>query len=490
MPAHHRQKHHDIDFTLRRIFKKTSFRPLQREVIQATLASHDVFLQAATSFGKSLCFQLPAVVDIGITIVISPLLALMKNQVTALLQAGVEAAALNSKTIPTAKDRIIKDLQSGHPYTRLLYVTPEYCRLDSFRKLLRIIHEQQELSHIAVDEAHCISEWGHDFRPAFLDLAWFKQTFPDVPLMALTATATSRVRNDIIQALGMNPRNMKIFQMTTSRPNLHFEVRFKSDDEDVYPGFLSWLKGVLERRSRSTARVAELMANNVRPDNFPGIIYTWYRKDCDMLASQLAQDGIGAKSFHAGLTDDEKADRLNGWVENRPGYDIIVATTAFGMGIDKADVRFVAHWQIPKSFEGYYQEAGRAGRDGKASLCMVYYSREDRDRSIEMMRRDLSKKHNSNASGKGVENDPHVQGRFKSIESLVAYCESTTRCRHHTICHYFGENEAAAECDFACDYCKIGKSGLEDRKDAGLRDELWCSTQRELGAYRDYDEYD
>lgn len=263
----------DLDFTLRRVFGKESFRPLQREVITAALEGRDVFLQAATSFGKSLCFQLPAVVDFGITIVVSPLLALMNNQISALRSAGVQVATINSQTSLAVKNAILDDLKSGHPLIRLLYVTPEYCALDYFRKLLRTVHEQRELARIAVDEAHCISEWGHDFRPSFKELHFFKREFPDVPMICCTATATSRVRDDVINTLALNRMKLKCFTMTTSRPNLHYEIRFKCDEEDHYDDFLQWLRAAYARRANNTARSLELSQRNERVNNVPGIIY-------------------------------------------------------------------------------------------------------------------------------------------------------------------------------------------------------------------------
>ena len=179
--------------------------------------------------------------------------------------------------------------------------------------------------------------------------------------------------------------------MTTSRPNLHYEIRFKSDEEDHYSDFLSWLKAAHARRAANPERASQLASQNQRTDQVSGIIYTLFRKDCESLAARLRTDGIGAKAYHAGLSHAERNDALNGWVENKQGYDVVVATTAFGMGIDKENVRFVVHWQIPKSFEGFYQEAGRAGRDGKASVCILYYGREDRDRAANMMARDHAK---------------------------------------------------------------------------------------------------
>lgn len=383
------------------------------------------------------------------------------------------------------------DLKTGHPRTRLLYVTPEYCALDYFRKVLRTVHAQRELARIAVDEAHCISEWGHDFRPSFQELSFFKKQFPDVPMICCTATATQRVREDVIRTLHLDKRNLKHFTMTTSRPNLHYEVRFKTDEEDHYNDFLAWIRAAHARR-QSPERAAELAAKKERPTNVSGIIYTLFRKDCEILAEQLTSDGIGAKPYHAGLTNEQKDDHLSGWVANREGYDVIVATTAFGMGIDKENVRFVVHWQIAKSFEGFYQEAGRAGRDGKASVCIIYYSREDRDRAANMLSRDFERKQQadmrSNHSNSNASAHPNSNGRAASLQSLIKYCEATNICRHKMIAAYFGDTTELA-CEYACDHCKDRK-GLEARKSMGLQSEEWCSTQRETGAYGAYDEYD
>ncbi|KAI0161490.1 RecQ family ATP-dependent DNA helicase [Xylariaceae sp. FL1272] len=455
----------DLDFTLRKQFNKQSFRPFQREIIQATLDRHDVFVQAATSFGKSLCFQLPAVVDHGITIVVSPLLSLMMNQVEALRAAGIDASFFNSNTPIPERDRIVGDLKTGHPRTRLLYVTPELCATDRFRDQLQIVYNQRELARIAIDEAHCISEWGHDFRKDFKRLSWFRESFPEVPIMCLTATANDQVRNDVLHTLGLDadPDRVKSFTMSAFRPNLHFEIRFTSyQDDGRVENFVKWLRSVYRRRAEEP-RKSELTAIGQRPDNVPGIIYTISRDECDDLAAQLRQAGIGAQPFHARLTKEAKEQTLAKWVANEPGFDIIVATTAFGMGIDKDNVRFVVHWRLPKSFEGYYQEAGRAGRDGNAAYCFLYYSREDKERLCSLLMRDRDSK-NSN-----------WDARASSLKSLIDYCENIMTCRHKLICDYFGEEETPV-CDYACDFHKDSKD-LKRRFLRGLATEEDVSSQ-------------
>ncbi|KAI7931528.1 ATP-dependent DNA helicase recQ [Pyricularia oryzae] len=478
----------DIDFTLRRQFKKSHFRKHQKEIILAALDRHDVYVQAATSFGKSLCFQLPAVIDQGITIVISPLLSLMMNQVKALRDSGVDARTLNSNTPQDEKEHIYLDLASGHPRTRLLYVTPELCSGDFFRKRLQLVHEQKELARIVVDEAHCISEWGHDFRKDYKRLSWFREAFPDVPVMCLTATANERVRRDVLATLGLvktgnpSPARLKQFTTTAHRPNLHLEVRFTSDEaNDRYSDFVQWLQDVYERR-REDERRTELEGSNERVEAVSGIIYTISRSECESLAASLREDGIGARPFHAKLSKQTKESTLAKWVTNDPGYDVIVATTAFGMGIDKDNVRFVVHWRLPKSFEGYYQEAGRAGRDGRASYCFLYYSREDRDRTYSMVTRDAHQNRSGDSGGNGG-------ARLESLNRLVAYCEDTSGCRHATLCRYFGET-IEPSCDFACDWHRDPQL-LKDRKRRGLATEEYISTQRQEGRYDEYgDDYD
>ncbi|KAK7949018.1 RecQ family ATP-dependent DNA helicase [Apiospora aurea] len=450
----------DLEFTLRSQFNKTEFRPQQRDIIQAALDGKDVFVQAATSFGKSLCFQLPAVIDQGITIVISPLLSLMMNQ----------------------RDEIYKDLKSGHPRIRLLYVTPELCAQDRFRDRLKVVHEQKELARIAIDEAHCISEWGHDFRKDFKLLKWFRESFADVPIMCLTATANVAVRKDVLSTLGLNKdtNRLRSFTMTAHRPNLHLEIRYTQDQDDQRLGdFIRWIRSVYKRRE-ADQRKSELEVIGERIDNVPGIIYTISRDECESLAASLRAEGLGAQPFHAKLTKDMKEKTLANWVSNVPGYDIIVATTAFGMGIDKMNVRFVCHWRLPKSFEGYYQEAGRAGRDGRAAYCFLYYSREDRDRVSSMIMRDRNQA--MGGGGGGAAATANFGARAHSLRALAEYCESVDACRHRLICKYFGETEVP-ECDYACDFHKDA-TDLRRRFYMGLASEEFVSTQRGRGGLR------
>ncbi|SPJ71081.1 related to recQ gene for DNA helicase [Fusarium torulosum] len=462
----------DIGFTLRRQFHKEDFRPHQREIIEAALDGYDVYVQAATSFGKSLCFQLPAVIDQGITIVVSPLLSLMINQVEALKASGIEANAYNSITPYPDKQRIERDLESGHPRTRLLYVTPELCSSPRFRERLQLVYKQKELARIAIDEAHCISEWGHDFRRDFKRLSWFRDTFPDVPIMCLTATANPQVRQDVLSILKLDktPEKTKEFLMNPQRQNLHLEIRYTKDEGDRLSDFLRWIKGVYDRR-KADERKAELEQVNERIESVPGIIYTISRDECESLSAALRDEGIGARPFHAKLSKEVKEETLSKWINNVPGYDIIVATTAFGMGIDKNNVRFVVHWRIPKSFEGYYQEAGRAGRDGNASYCFLYYSREDLERVMRMIRSDSKEETNQIA-------------RLKSLQALAQYCEDTDKCRHATICKYFGET-STPNCDYACDWHKDPQE-LETRFMRGLASQEWVSTQAMQGTYDAY----
>lgn len=401
----------------------------------------------------------------------------MINQVEALLLHGIEASTLNSNTPYSERNRIQRDLETGHPRTRLLYVTPELCSNERFRKRLDVVYKQKELARIAIDEAHCISEWGHDFRKDFHRLSWFRESFPEVPIMCLTATANPLVRADILKTLRIDGESerTKTFLMSPARHNLHLEIRYTKDEDDSrLSDFLRWIRGVYERRKAQDRRT-ELIGLGERPDNVPGIIYTISRDECESLSTALRNEGIGARPFHARLSKEVKEDTLARWINNEPGYDIIVATTAFGMGIDKNNVRFVVHWRLPKSFEGYYQEAGRAGRDGNASYCFLYYSREDLERLTRMIRGDSK-------------DGPNMEAKLKSLQALAMYCENVDMCRHAIICKYFGDTEVP-ECDFACDFHK-DPDDLGRRFRRGLATEEFVSTQAMQGTYDECDGYD
>ena len=405
----------------------------------------------------------------------------------------------------------------GHPRTRLLYITPEYTLTESFRRHMQAIHAQGELARVAIDEAHCISEWGHDFRPAYAHLSHFRQAYPTVPIICLTATATPSVRASIISNLSLNTTNLRTFLIPTSRPNLHYEIRFTSDaDPDArFQWLLNWLRAIYRRRATDAARTRELAMTRTRTNAVSGIIYVSFRNDCDALASRLRANSIGAMPYHAGLSAQERIKCQRQWIANAPGHDVVVATTAFGMGIDKQDVRFVVHWSLPKSFEGYYQEAGRAGRDGKAAACIIFYSREERDRVAWRISKDANShagggggddssraRTNGGGSSKTNNNSPtttireaQVRSRAASFARLVAYCEDTQQCRHAIISNFFEDSDHATApindkdakddtngkgkpvCDFACDFCK-DPDDLRARKAEGLASEEWVSTQR------------
>lgn len=415
----------------------------------------------------------------------------MNNQVENLRDAGIPVATINSNTQYEDRDTTMKDLCCGHPTIRLLYVTPEFLLTESFRTVLGTIYRQGEFSRIAIDEAHCISEWGHDFRTAYCHLSHFRANFPTVPIICLTATATPSVRDDVMNTLGLDPKSTKSFIASTIRRNLHYKVGFTSDESDGrFSWLLDFLHGMYSRRAKDSDRITDINSHavtvNQRPDCVSGIIYVSFRAECDALASRLRANSVGAAPYHAGLSAYERTECQQKWLNNAPGYDVIVATTAFGMGIDKHNVRFVVHWTMAKSFEGYYQEAGRAGRDGKAALCMLFYSREDRDRVGYRITKDTATG-NKNSNPRNETTKAKVaklQSRVASFEALVKYCEQTDTCRHVTIGAFFGEDNVQS-CDHSCDYCfrRQGDLSLKRQKEAELSSEEWVSTQRERGDF-------
>ena len=392
-------------------------------------------------------------------------------------------------------------MKCGHPYTRLLYVTPEQCALTRFRKLLTTIHTQGQLTRVAIDEAHCISEWGHDFRPAYKELRWLKEclVLPSVPIIALTATATLRVKDDILTCLRLGDKT-KVFTTTTARPNLHYEVRYFSESsphhssgDDIFPNLVSWLTSISDRRATYIAHL-ESTASTIPPAAlFPitGIIYVPFRNSTETLSARLLSQSITASAYHAGLSPTARTDIQNKFLHPATptatqartlagSFNIIVATTAFGMGIDCPVVRFVVHYNLPRGLEAFVQESGRAGRDGKAASCVLMYTREDRDRVNYRVGMDVQREMKKAGGGARMAHQPpsniqaSAQSKMHSLECMIAFCEATGRCRHELIAEYFAGESGGDEkpkCNYACDHCKEGAEKLKRRMAKGLANE-------------------
>ncbi|KAJ3092350.1 hypothetical protein HK102_008320 [Quaeritorhiza haematococci] len=474
-----------------------------------------------TGGGKSLTYQLPAVVSRGITIVISPLLALIQNQVDELKKKGIAAASLNSTITQTERKKasasmplesrssvitcvvhfapIMADVNAKEPSLKLLY---ELMATDNFRETLRKLQSRSILARMVVDEAHCISEWGHDFRDDYRKLRYFKETFPQLPVMALTATATKNVQIDIVSSL--NLRSPRTFTFSFNRPNIHYEVRFKPlGSNDAYEDLLAFLKMVYRNREKRLTAVG----SSERSSGVCGIIYCATRASCDELAHRLRADNIFAKSYHAGLTNKTRQQILDAWMgttaqsevsipnpdatngESAPDQrkmreisgatekgegkqkgknaakdeaekpevvDIVVATISFGMGIDRKDVRFVIHWDMPKTLEGYYQESGRAGRDGKLSRCILYYSRRDRDRIAYFISQNQERKEQGSQGKKMKEQN--------SVESFnEAQVDPPNPAANTALIQKLCPTKR-------CDVCRDPKT-LEEAKDKALRND-------------------
>jgi ATP-dependent DNA helicase RecQ len=375
---------------LKQYFGFTSFRPLQEEIIRDSLAGKDVFALLPTGGGKSLCFQLPALIRDGLTVVVSPLIALMKDQVDALQASGIAATFLNSSLAVGESRERLRSLHNGE--FRLLYVAPERLMLSGFLADL----QKWNVKLIAIDEAHCISEWGHDFRPEYRQIAGLRKHFPNVPFMALTATATGRVREDIVSHLKL--REPSYYVASFNRPNLTYRVIAKNKPYDQLLDFL-----------------------RARPKE-SGIVYCMSRKSTESVAQRLSEDGIHAKPYHAGLTSKERSEHQELFL--RDNVRVVCATIAFGMGINKPNVRFVIHYDLPKNIEGYYQETGRAGRDGLPGECVLFFSPGDAVKQTMF-----------------IDEKPNPQEQQiarEQLQQMVHYAECAG-CRRAELLAYFGE---------------------------------------------------
>lgn len=334
----------NLEQALKYHFGYDNFRPGQRQVIEDALQNRDLMVVMPTGGGKSLCFQLPALMKQGLTVVVSPLIALMQDQVEALRNNNISATFLNSSLNAYQVRSREEAILNGK--VRLLYVAPERLLSERFLPFLDLVKEKVGISIFAIDEAHCVSEWGHDFRPEYRQLKSLRKRYPNIPVLALTATATDRVRADIIQQLGL--KQPSIHLASFNRQNLYYEVRPKS--------------------KQAYAELLEL----IRDNEGSTIIYCLTRKKVEELTFKLQNDKISALSYHAGLPDHERSENQTRFI--RDDVRVMVATIAFGMGINKPDVRLVVHFDIPRNLESYYQESGRAGRDGEPSRCTIFFS--------------------------------------------------------------------------------------------------------------------
>lgn len=410
-----------IHAKLKELFGFSSFKGEQEQIISNLLQGNDSFVIMPTGGGKSLCYQLPALLMEGTAIVISPLIALMKNQVDAIrgFVAGNEGIAhfLNSSLTKAQIAEVTEDLTSG--VTKLLYVAPESLTKEENIAILR----QIRISFFAVDEAHCISDWGHDFRPEYRKIRPIVDEIGRAPIIALTATATPKVQNDILKNLGI--MDAHVFKSSFNRPNLYYEVRDKIDqDKDI-------IKYIKQHPGKS------------------GIIYCLSRKKVEELAQVLVINGIRAVPYHAGLDAKVRAENQDKFLMEE--VDVIVATIAFGMGIDKPDVRFVIHYDVPRSLEGYYQETGRAGRDGREGVCIAYYSYKDIRKLDKFL---MSKPVSEQEIGRQL------------LMEIEAYAESGD-CRRKLLLSYFGEDYTQDNCG-ACDNCLSPKPRFDARKEMAM----------------------
>lgn len=427
-----------IEYILKQYFGHDSFRAGQLEIIEQVLEGQDAFVLMPTGGGKSLTYQLPALMLPGLTVVVSPLIALMQDQVDRLRENGLPATFINSSLSMTQRVETERAVVNGR--LKLLYVAPERLLSPSFLSLLDQVEENVGLSLLAVDEAHCVSEWGHDFRPEYRQLGQLRNRYAHVPMLALTATATERVRYDILTQLRLRKPHIHIASF--NRPNLYYEVRQK--DSGSYKELLQLLR---ESPDAST------------------IIYCQSRKSVDTLSAALTRDGIQALPYHAGLSNEERNENQTRFI--RDDVLVLVATIAFGMGINKPDVRAVIHYDIPRNLEGYYQESGRAGRDGLPASCILFFNIADKIKIDYMI------------AQKPDEQEQRIA--HQQLHEMVAYSENSG-CRRQALLAYFGETFGEGNCG-NCDNCLDPVAATLEDRTVDARRFLWTvgKTQERFG---------
>ena len=404
--------------TLNAVFGFQSFRPNQESIVRAVLRGADVFAVMPTGGGKSLCYQLPAAMMQGTAVIISPLISLMKDQVDAAVENGISAAFMNSSMIAEEMSSVYRMLSAGR--IKLLYIAPERFAMPHFLERLKPL----AISLFAIDEAHCVSEWGHDFRPDYLSLSLIPRMFPEVPVAAFTATATQKVQEDIIDKIGL--RKPHIVRASFNRPNLHYEVKAKS---------------------KVDFQIVEFLKDHAGES---GIIYRTTRDSVMGTAGFLKSKGIAALPYHAGLSSEER--NANQEAFNKDEAQVIVATIAFGMGIDKSDVRFVVHADLPKNIEGYYQETGRAGRDGEPARCLLFFGRGD----IPKIRYFIN----------SVSDEKERLIATEKLNQVVGLASHNV-CRRRQLLGFFGEAYPSDNCG-ACDICVGSVERIDITTDAQI----------------------
>ena len=418
-----------INKTLKKRFGFDSLRSIQQKVVYASFTNDDIIVLSPTGGGKSLCYQLPAILSDSLTIVISPLRSLIYDQVQSLKRKGITTCLLSGDVSTKDKKEIFNNLQLiSIPYD-LIYTTPETLLSNyEFMTILESLYKKKKLDRIVLDEAHCVSTWGHDFRPSYLKLKSLRYIFKNIPFMALTATATDKVLADIKHILNIN--ECQIFSQSFFRNNL--KIKCIQKDKNSIENIIDKIRTIYKDQT--------------------GIIYCHSRKQCEKISKKIKEANISCEFYHAGLSRNNRESIQNDWLENKT--KIIIATIAFGMGIDKSDVRFVIHFNLPMSVENYYQEIGRAGRDGEPSDCIIYYNYQDK-----MIYQKMIQAEESNSPRRKAYN----KQRINNIDRFIIFLENIVDCRHYQLCTYFGETVQNKHnfCNNSCDNCNTNLNKIE-----------------------------